>query len=279
MTLDRKALLVHVHIQTWSARKFDRKVSDELTLQKKADPQAARVNKHLFGGKQKDHADVIAAAGKIREIHYRLTLPWRDTGWRLLPTKLWTEYTTQLQNAVTKFDEVVRKFSDNYDSLRATAALKMGNLFNLADYPASVRDKFGVQLSHMPVPSEGDFRLELDDARVQQIREETRKQVEEGLSGATHDLWARMSEVVTKVADKLEDPKGIFRDSLIGNLKAMVSLTESLNLMGDPAIEHTRKEMESLLVEPDILRKNPCVRADAAARARALADRMRGIFG
>lgn len=279
MSLDRKALLVHVHVKTWSARKFDRKASDEVTRAKHADPQAARVNKHLLGGKQSDHAAVIAAAGKIREVHYRLTLPWRDTGWRLLPTKLWQEYTTDLQKAVAGFDTAVQSFSSNYHSLRGMAALKMGDLFNEADYPSEVRSRFGVQLSHMPVPTDGDFRLDLTEARMSQIRAETRQQVEEGVLAATRDLWGRLHEVVERMAGKLADPTGIFRDSLIDNVKAMVELTSQLNLTDNPAIEEARKEAEALLAPPDVLRKSPVVRADAAARARALADRMKGVLG
>jgi hypothetical protein len=279
MSLDRKALLVHVHVRTWSARKFDRKVSDEITRAKGADPQAARVNKHLLGGKQDDHAAVIAAAGKLREVHYRLTLPWRDTGWRLLPTKLWMEYTKELRDGVDAFNKAVSVFNTNYHALRGMAALKMGDLFNSEDYPDEVLSRFGVKLSHMPVPTAGDFRLELDDVLVANIQEETERQVKEGVSEAMRDVWERLHGVVDKLAGKLEDPQGIFRDSLLDNVRAMVALSEKLNLTDNPHLEEVRKEAEELLSPPDMLRKNKVVRADAAARARALADRMRGVLG
>lgn len=278
-TLDRKAMLAHLGISLWSARKYDRKASDEVTTAKQADSRAARVNKHLLGGPVKAHQAVISAAGKAREIHYRLTLPWGDTGWRLLPVTTYMQYESEMLRAMAEFDASVTEFVAEYPVLREQAKARMGDLFNETDYPATVADKFSIHSSFMPVPVSGDFRVELGETVVQQVQEQTRKDVERMCKGAMDDVWSRLREVVEKAADKLATPDAIFRDSLIGNIKATADLARKLNLDNDANLDWAAQQAEELTnLDPQILRDHQGIRNDVHQKLTALVEKMKGTW-
>ena len=71
-TINSRALLVNLSISTWSARKFDRAISDEIAAQHNAARDAVRANKSLIQGDS--YKALIRAAQAARTAHYFHTL-------------------------------------------------------------------------------------------------------------------------------------------------------------------------------------------------------------
>ena len=71
--LSQKAVLASLNISQWSARKLDKKVTEEIRARNHAEPHAGRYNKLLIAreGLQK----VQHAAGEARTFHYAMTQP------------------------------------------------------------------------------------------------------------------------------------------------------------------------------------------------------------
>ena len=83
-TLASSAMLVEVNISNWTGRKKDRKASKDVTLDNNAESGVANVHKKLLGNcAELDPEHKLT--GNIRNIHYNMTMPWSDTGLRLLP--------------------------------------------------------------------------------------------------------------------------------------------------------------------------------------------------
>lgn len=95
------------------------------------------------------------------------------------------------------------------------------------------------------------------------------------------DAWGRLYKHVQHIADKLADPKGIFRDSMLDNAVETCDLLTRLNIADDPNLEAMRREVESKLVShhPDSLRNDPDLRQDTAAEARKIMDLMGSFMG
>ena len=88
----RAAMLVDLAISTYAGRKQDRKTQDEVTTAAgSGSKRAASVYKSLFAECRELDA-IIKFQAKVRNEHYRLTLPWSDNGQRLLPTKSLMDY-------------------------------------------------------------------------------------------------------------------------------------------------------------------------------------------
>jgi hypothetical protein len=79
---NQSAVLVRLNISTWTGRKLDKRVSDEIDLSKNTKTRAGNYNKHLLAGsKELDQIQKVATA--VRTWNYDQTLPWSNGGDRL----------------------------------------------------------------------------------------------------------------------------------------------------------------------------------------------------
>jgi hypothetical protein len=97
---------------------------------------------------------------------------------------------------------------------------------------------------------------------------------------AMNDCWHRLYKHVEHIAEKLSDPKNIFRDSMVENARETCDLLTRLNVADDPNLEAMRQQVEAKLLghHPDTLRNDPDVRQDAAEEARKIMDAMGAFF-
>ncbi|HSG21231.1 MAG TPA: hypothetical protein VLA31_10715, partial [Burkholderiaceae bacterium] len=130
-----------------------------------------------------------------------------------------------------------------------------------------------------PVPST-DFRVAIGSAELSRIQQDVERRVQEAAQNAMKDLWQRLHDRVKHMAEKLADPKAIFRDSMVENAREICAMLPRLNFTDDPQLEAMRQEVEaSLLKHPDALRNDPDLRRDTAATAKDIMDRMSVFMG
>ena len=84
-SISSAAMIVDFNASVWTARKKDRKASDDVTNMNAADKGVANVTKNLLGDCEELRA-VQKFAGNVRNMHYSMTMPWSDNGSRLLTT-------------------------------------------------------------------------------------------------------------------------------------------------------------------------------------------------
>jgi len=155
-------MLVDLSISTWTARKLDRGVTDEVNLSKKASQQASRVNKNLLPGvEQLD--DIVKHASMIRNWVAARTLPWSDYGPRLITTDKFFEFKQELDEHERVFQDKVDSFLNVYPTLISMQAFKLGEMFDREEYPDvnEIADKFRFNVAYLPIPETGDFRVDI----------------------------------------------------------------------------------------------------------------------
>ena len=134
----------------------------------------------------------------------------------------------------------------------------------------------------MPLPDAGDFRVTLGDEEKERIKRQITAAVEASLQVASRELWQRLYEAVSHLAERLQAYKvtgeGVehpFRDSVVTNLVKLVDVLPKLNVTGDPEPERLAAQVRaSLLVDPQELRKSESTRSETAKAATAICDRM-----
>lgn len=276
----RAAMLVDLHISTYSGRKQDRKTQDEVTSSKGAgSKRAASVYKSLFA-ECKELDDIIKFQARVRATHYRLTLPWSDTGTRLLPTKALFEYQQVMSEHETEFDNLVDRFLDRYDTLVAAAAFQLGTLFDRSEYPLrdSVANKFSMTSSFAPLPISGDFRLDIESEVQQDLIDQYEQRSATLIASAQRDAWDRLHDVLSRMSERLaDDAKGerkIFHGTLVTNAEELCTLLATLNVTNDPQLEAARLKLRDALVgvSPDELRKSDGARAETKRRVDEILD-------
>jgi len=280
-----RAMLVRLSIKCWDGRRFDRTITDEVNTAHAASKDAGRYNKQLLGGKQNapEHAAAVTKAGAARQTFYGQTLPWADEGWRLLPTANYEKFTDAMRAARGEFDETVETFIAAYPDLKAKARTLLNGMYREEDYPTpeALRGRFHFEIEFMPVPSAGDFRLDLPADQLAEIESRTESRVERATKEAMAEAWDRLRESVEKVRERLSNPKNVFRDSLIGNVQELADVLTRLNVTGDADLEAMRNRVadEIASLTPDELRKNTKLRAETAKSAADILDTMKGLYG
>jgi hypothetical protein len=131
-----------------------------------------------------------------------------------------------------------------------------------------------------PVPT-NDFRVSLANDELARLQEDLEQRMVSVQQEAMSDCWHRLHKHVQHMADKLSDPNGIFRDSMLDNAQETCDLLSRLNIADDPNLEAMRRAVEDKLINhhPDSLRNDPDLRQDTADEARKIMDAMSVFMG
>lgn len=280
MNLNDRALLVQLSISQWTARKYDKKATKQVTDANNSATSAGRFNKSLLP--MNDYLDnVHKKATLIRQKYYENTLPWGIDGTMMLPTANYLNFMSEFRREKGEWESLVQDFVANYDQLKTNAERLLGNLYDAADYPAKweIMDKFRMDMVVYPVPS-SDFRVSIASEELTRIQQDVERRVRDAEQAALKEVWTRLFERVKHMAEKLADPKAIFRDSMVDNAREICALLPRLNFNDDPQLEAMRQEVESKLIKhPEALRNDPDLRRDTAAEAKAIMDKMSVFMG
>jgi hypothetical protein len=282
--LDTCAMLVEFNASVWTARKLDKGTTDEVISTKSAMAKdAARVNKNLLAGRPELDA-INQQIGKVRTFVYDNTLPWSDSGLRLLPTVNFMAFTAKMGEYEEEFNRMVEDFVQTYPTLITAQAMALGDMFKRDEYPTAqaIAEKFRFRVGYMPVPTAGDFRVDVGNEAQAELKQQLEKLQAERVETAMADVRARLGEHLRRMSDRLavdvingEVKTRRFHDSLVSGALELCDIVKSLNVVGDTNLEDTRRSLANLLsgVEPDDLRKNMGVRTDVRAQVDQLLDK------
>jgi uncharacterized lipoprotein NlpE involved in copper resistance len=269
-SISSSAMLVELNISTWTGRKLDKQVSAEIDTQKQTTTRAGNYNKKLFADEPTFDA-IGKFAGNARTFHYHATMPWSDSGLRLLTTAMYFDYQKMISQMEMDFSGLVDEFLNNYQDMVLRAQHKLGTMFNVHDYPDpdSLRDKFRFSVKFSPVPDVGDWRVDIGNDAQQVLKESYANAYTANLETAYKDVWTRTHEALVNMSAKLSgNQKQIFRDTLVTNVKEMIDLLDKFNITGDVKMKQAKVKIENALlgVTPDALREDDYLRLDTKAK-------------
>ena len=284
LNIDTCAMLVEFNASVWTARKLDKTTTNEVVASKNAGAKdAARVNKHLLAGRTE--LDIIQqAVGRARQFVYDNTAPWSDSGLRLLPTINFMKFTERMNDFEEEMETLVKAFVIIYPTLITAQALALGDMFKRDDYPTAneMMTKFSFRVNYMPVPSSGDFRVDVGNQAQAELKARLESLTQERIDSAMADVRERLSTHLKRMSDRLttdyvggEAKQRRFHDTLVDGALELCDLTKALNVTNDVALETARSQLEQLLVgvTPADLRKNEAIRQDVKKNVDAILDK------
>ena len=225
--LSSASMLVDFSASVYTARKKDVSASEELETIKKAAPNVANVHKKLLG----NCPELVAVqkfVGNTRNAHSSMTLPWSDMGMRLLPTSTFFKYKQYMTKAEQEFHTLVEKFFDIYEDAVVNAQTLLGDLYNPANYPPLdvLRHKFGWRLSFVPLPTSGDFRVEMEQEQAKSLAEEYDKHYSAMFGKAIDSMMGDLMKYLARLSDRLDyksqEDKKVFHDTVTSNITDML---------------------------------------------------------
>lgn len=274
-------MLLDLHLSVYTGRKQDKATAAEINISKNTrSSKAASVYKSLFT-EDKDLEAIASYAGKVRTWLYSVTLPWADSGTRLVPTKNFFDITHELSGHEQEFNRLVDVFINNYGVKVSSQAFKLGKLFDPKEFPnvGELTHKFGFNYTFTPVPQSGDFRVDIPAAAAQQVVAQFEKEQNKRIQEAMREPWERLYQEIKHIKDKMIDkedgkPQKLYQ-SMLDNALGLCETLTSLNLLDDPDLEAARRALEQSLTDIDIvsLRKSPEVREAIKVKMQDLTDK------
>lgn len=278
MSIAEAAMLVELSISVWTANKIDKGASRKVADDNHATLDAGQFKKNLMAGttQRKEIADY---AQSCRNWHATRTMPWSDRGPRLLPTSLFFDYKTEINARKAYFDNKVSEFLRDYPRLVQTANNYLGTLFDPADYPDvdEVQTKFSFRSVFSPVPTAGDFRIDLPSQELEAVRLQYEAHADARVASAMHEQWDKLHTMVSRMSGMLVEPDGEedkrrWYNTFLTNAQDMCSLLTHLNVTRDPKLESARRDLERAIVgvEIDHIKENVAVREDVKSKLDAM---------
>jgi hypothetical protein len=281
MSIITKTMTVNLQIGIWMGRRLDKEASRELTNDKGADADAARVNTHLIPKEKLQ--PIVSASGAIRTHFYHKTLPWKDNGDRLLVRGIYMPFIQEHERLVRDFDNAVDHFlTRDYLAAQDQAAFRMGELFrsDVYPHPDQLRRRFYVGLDIDAVTEAGDFRVEMDTDQINSVRRSMEEAMQSRMGKAVQDVWERLASALGHFAEKMNDTDAKFRDTTVKNLEEIVDMLPHMNIFDDPELTRIGEAIKDKLIGFDAkdLRKDPHVRGIAGTEAAKIMEDMAGFM-
>lgn len=277
MSIASSAVLVELNISVWPASKVDKEITEQVNNDAGAVHGAAQTKKNLFAGTSM-RKDIEKFAARVRLFHNQHTLPWADKGERLLPTALFMDYKQIMDNYAQTFDVMCQNFFTAYPVLVQQAQANLGSMYKANDYPdiEEVRTKFGFRRAVSPLPEAGDFRLDVNIADLEEMKQEYTRKFDERLADAMRAPWDRLHKILEDMSVKLTDDvdtngevaKKRYHETFVTNAQELCTLLTKLNITKDPKLEEARRSLEITMLGADIesIKESPEVRSDLKHR-------------
>ena len=270
-TLASASMLVEVNISHWIGRKKDKRASQDVTDQNNAKKGVANVFKSLLS----DNDDLIAITKlvtRIRDTHAAMTMPWSNSGLRLLPTRQFFKYQEVMTALRDEFYKLVEAFLNKYEDAVIDVQILLGDLYSRDDYPTleELRRKFNLSIQYTDVPT-GDFRVALPQEAIDELKSSMTASFQNNFEVAMNDIWHRAHKFLKRMSERLDysdgETKKIFRDTLVTNVTDMIELLRVCNVTGSSQMNTMADRLEEAMsgVTPDALREDDYFRAETKA--------------
>lgn len=213
---------------------------------------------------------VTAVKSRIAAYWKAMSLPYPEPGIRLIRQGDIDIVNDAMAEFKSELDEAVNGLDAQYDELKAAARIRLGSLFNPADYPPTLRGLFDVAWE-FPSVEPPSYLMQLRPDLYEQETQRITARFDEAVALAEQAFTEELSKLVSHLAERLAGsddgrPK-VFRDASVENLDAFFERFRRLNIRSneqlDDVVEQARRVMRG--VQPQHLRDSGAMRRHVAA--------------
>jgi hypothetical protein len=278
-------MLVKVTASCWTGAKVNREASDEVAVNKRAKIGRAKVTTKLVP--DEFIRPIRSLDQAVRAVVDQYSVPWSKNGMNVFPVCNWDDMRDGVAPILDKHKAAVAEFKKAYPAIKRAAKNELGDLYNEADWPSEseIEGKFGIHVGFYPMPAAEDFRLDLPNQLVENIRDNLRAELEEVNDNFFAEAKQRAAEVVGDFVTRLKRHKVVpddtakrgyrveatFRDTAVTNIAEQARILPSFNIHGDPVFTELTDALDELgSLDPDTLRFDDKARDEAVKSANSL---------
>jgi hypothetical protein len=280
--LERTAMLVKLSRHKFNHNTMDKELSKKLVKELKVKGKnIVRVQKTIIPREAiKPWSQILNEAGKY---FYTVTIPWDDKSWRLLPVVKYKEFVAKFREFQARFTQAVDEFIMNLDKHIADGRAELGLAANDNDYidKQKAREQFVLKVEYETLKTGSDFRAQVTEEERDEIAKAITEQNEAKFANAQSSVFARVHDVASKISEKMSEADPEFRDSLVGNVQALVDILPSLNVANDVHLDSLKEALDLHLasLDPQDLRDDHRLRKDTKDKADKIMEQADAFMG
>lgn len=204
-----------------------------------------------------------------------VSLPYPEPGIRLIRQGDLEEINFRMGEFQQELAETVQSLDERFDQLKSAARDRLGELYNEADYPASLAGLFDVAWE-FPSVEPPDYLQRLNPAVYEQECQRVQARFDEAVQLAEQAFTEELANLVEHLTERLSGdvdgkPK-VFRDSAIENLTSFFDRFRHLNVRSNEQLDELVGQAQGIVrgVEPQALRDNQSLRQQVATQMSAV---------
>ena len=204
-----------------------------------------------------------------------VSLPFPEPGIRLIRLDAIEEFNQKMALYQVQLEEAVRTLDQHYEELRNAARERLGELFDPADYPATLVGMFAIE-HDFPSVEPPQYLQHFSPEMYRQECQRVQSRFDEAVQLAEQAFMEELSRLVEHLTERLSGqddgkPK-VFRDSAIANLTEFFERFRSLNVRSNEQLDDLVLSAQRIVqgIEPQQLRDNQWLRQSITTRMTAV---------
>jgi hypothetical protein len=262
------AVLVRLSWSFMEGRRSNKSLVTGIATQHHANESDISVTNRLLD--KKFLKEIKSLRTKTLDFHKKNTLPYDDSGWRLLPARNLTKYRKFLLEAEEKLAFLKGDLDASYDAMKLDAQVRLNGLYNEALFPTreQVQDSYSMtaRYEQVSIPSQlylSTASTDLNNA----MRNEMARDIEANLLESHKANFTRLAEALQHLLSRIQVPvKKVnvlggsiavqgeqlhFRNASVDAIKDLINAGESMNFSNDPKFSAILQRLEKKLL-PDL---------------------------
>jgi hypothetical protein len=270
-SLARSGMLVIFKASYWQGTVKDKSATADVTSRNNAESGSAVVNKKLLPNCAELDA-IKKHIARARLLHYELTFDWMGE-LRAMPTMGLTRYMDKMDPELAEHKRLCEAFFDVYEWELSQAPIKLGDLYNAADYFSldEMKRKFSIEIRTCNMPEAGDWRIDINNQALVEQKEQYERHYQELIGNMVGDFKERLIAALSNISSKLVPaPEGEksngkrMHSNILSNVLDILPMADIFGLGEDSQIASLRRKIEDMLegVSVDALKHDPLIRDD-----------------
>ncbi|MFV0446242.1 MAG: hypothetical protein ACK5Q5_21935 [Planctomycetaceae bacterium] len=226
---------------------------------------------------------VTAIRGRAVAYWKGVSLPFPEPGIRLIRQDSITDFDQQIAEFREELDDAVAELDRHYDELRSLARERLGDLFNVSDYPTTLTGMFAIEHDY-PSVEPPNYLRQLSPELYEQECRRVQSRVDEAVRLAEQaflDELARLVDHITeRLSGELDGKPKVFRDSAVTNLTEFFERFRVLNVRSNDQLDELVGRAQQVLggVAPQQLRDNGAFRQQIATQLAGVQSSLDGLL-
>lgn len=290
--LRQSCVLAKLSFTSLGMVRTDRVASSHIAATAQAPSGAATLFVSRLPGADQHHRAITAAQHMARVALHSRSMPYlQEHSWRILPNRQIDPMLKSLENARVAFHQARDALKKDADNVLAAAKRNAGTLAVELPTKRELVSAYTIKLDIDPIPgSSGVPFQQVGGATQANLIKFLDQRLEKAVDFAKRDTLGRWREPLENFIERMRmfdlrgkahargsDPGkiGVFRDSVVGNLKVLFQVLPDFNFMVDAHLTHLGNLATPVAgLEVDKLREDEAYRRSAVGNAKHVLDRI-----